>query len=141
MHSENADRVEAQNGGGGSRLLVCDDSPEERGTLSEILRRQGYEVDEAADGASALRMLNGRSYGLLVLDLQMPEVDGFEVLAYAQKHLPKLGVVLLSGLPVEEIGDGIGRLPRQELPPLLLKPLVIGQLFQVIEMTLAGELP
>ena len=41
----------------------------------------------------------------------------------------------------EEIGSGIGRLPDLELPPLLLKPIDTKQLFQVIELKLAGELP
>lgn len=141
MLPEYADRHGAGMDAEGSRLLVCDDSTDQRAALSGILRKRGYEVDEAGDGQSALRMLKARGYAMLLLDLQMPGMDGFDVLAYAQKHLPKLSVVLLSGLPAEEIGDGLERLPRHELPPLLLKPIDLGQLFRVIEMSLAGELP
>ena len=125
----------------GPRLLVCDDSDEQRNALSVLLQAHGYEVDEAADGQSALQLLKARPYAMLLLDLQMPQTDGFDVLAYAQKHMPKLSVVLLSGLAAEEIGDGLNRLPRHELPPLLLKPININQLVQIIELTLAGELP
>jgi CheY-like chemotaxis protein len=125
----------------GPRLLVCDDSADQRTALSVLLRKQGYEVDEAADGGAALRLLKSRRYAMLLLDLQMPETDGFDVLAYAQQHMPNLSVVLLSGLPAEEIGDGINRLPRHELPPLLLKPIDVTQLLKVIELSLAGELP
>jgi CheY-like chemotaxis protein len=71
----------------------------------------------------------------------MPGVDGFEVLAYLQQHRSDLPVVLLSGLPPDEIGGGIQRLPSQELPPLLLKPIDTQQLAQVVELKLAGELP
>lgn len=123
------------------RLLMCDDSPTERTSLAQILRRQGYEVDEAADGAAALLLLKTRPYDLLLLDLQMPGVDGFDVLAHVQRHHPDLPVVVLSGLPPDDIGDGLHRLPHHELPPLLLKPLDLRQLFQVIELKLAGELP
>jgi CheY-like chemotaxis protein len=123
------------------RLLVCDDSQAERCALAEVLRRRGYQVDEAADGAAAILLLKTPAHDLLLLDLQMPNVDGFDVLAHVQTHRPDLPVVLLSGLPPGEIGEGIERLPIPELPPLLLKPIDSRQLFQVIELKLAGELP
>jgi CheY-like chemotaxis protein len=123
------------------RLLVCDDSTVERAALAQILRGHGYDVDEAADGAAALRLVKSRRYDLILLDLQMPGVDGFDVLTYVQQHLTKLPVVLLSGLRPEDIGEGLHRLPNHELPPLLLKPVDTRQLFQVIELKLAGELP
>jgi CheY-like chemotaxis protein len=123
------------------RLLVCDDSAAERTALAEILRRRGYHVDEAADGAAALVFLRNPIHDLLLLDLQMPNVDGFDVLAYCQNHCPDLPVVVLSGLPPDDIGDGLDRLPIPELPPLLQKPIDSRQLFQVIELKLAGELP
>jgi CheY-like chemotaxis protein len=125
------------------RLLLCDDSGTERAALARILRDNGYEVDEAADGSAALLVLRGnrRPYDLLLLDLQMPEVDGFEVLAFVQRHRPDLAVVLLSGLPPDQIGEGLSRLPDAEFPPLMLKPIDTEQLLQVIEMKLAGELP
>jgi CheY-like chemotaxis protein len=125
------------------RLLVCDDSTTERTALARLLRERGYEVDEAADGSAALLVLRAtrRPYDLLLLDLQMPQTDGFDVLAYVQEHLPDLQVVVLSGLPPDQIGQGISRLPEAELPPLLLKPIDPEQLLQVIELKLTGELP
>ena len=103
-------------------MLVCDDSTVERSALAQILRRQGYEVDEAADGSAALRLIKGRAYDLLLLDLNMPDVDGFDVLGYVQANQSKLPVVLMSGLPHEQIGDGIQRLPHHELPAKLAYP-------------------
>jgi CheY-like chemotaxis protein len=141
MQSQRSDRQAARTDLSDSRILICDDSEIERAAVGRMLRTKGYEVDEAADGAAALQMLKRRGYNLLLLDLQMPEVDGFEVLTYVQKHQADLPVVVLSGLPPEQIGDGLQRLPQQELPPLLLKPVNTEQLFQVIELRLAGELP
>ena len=141
MQSEASDSDGGDKVGTLGRLLLCDDSLAERSSLALILRRQGYEVDEAADGAAALHMIKGRPYDLLLLDLQMPGLDGFDVLAYIQEKRAELPVVVLSGLPPDQIGDGIRRLPHEELPPLLLKPLDTQQLFQVIELSLAGELP
>jgi CheY-like chemotaxis protein len=131
----------SENDNAAFRLLVCDDSTVERSALAQILRKEGYDVDEAADGSAALALLKGRSYDLMLLDLQMPGVDGFDVLTHVQRHLTALPVVLLSGLRPEEIGDGLQRLPNHELPPLLLKPVDTRQLFQVIGLKLAGELP
>jgi CheY-like chemotaxis protein len=137
--------VDAEEAGEGSsgRLLLCDDSPTERAALARILTDRGYEVDEAADGSAALLVLRGsrRNYDLMLLDLQMPEVDGFEVLAFVQKNRPDLPVVLMSGLGANQIGEGIARLPGAVLPPLLLKPIDTEQLLQVVEMKIAGELP
>lgn len=124
-----------------ARVLIVDDSTDERRALAQILRQHGYQIDEAADGQSALVLLKGRACDLVLLDLQMPGVDGFEVLAFIQERRPELPVILLSGLPPDEIGVGIARLPSGELPPLLLKPVDTGRLLQVVQLKLAGELP
>ena len=141
MQSEMSDRETFEAGDDGWRILLCDDSSTERTSLAQILRREGYDVDEAADGAAALLLLKGRRHDLMLLDLQMPGVDGFDVLAYVQREKPDLPVVVLSGLPPEEIGDGLQRLPDHELPPLLLKPVNPDQLLDVMELQLNGELP
>ena len=124
-----------------SRLLLCDDSPIERMALAHLLRREGYEVDEAGDGESALHHLKHRSVDLLLLDLNMPELDGFGVLTYLQKHRPGLPVILLSGMPVDQIQHKMHGLPKHELPPLFIKPVDPDQLLQVVELELSGEMP
>src|SRR5438874_8143681 len=124
-----------------SRLLLCDDSPVERMALAHLLRREGYEVDEAGDGESALLHVKHRSVDLLLLDLNMPELDGFGVLTYLQKHRPGLPVILLSGMPLDQIQHKMNRLPQRELPPLFIKPIELAPLLQVVETQLSGELP
>jgi CheY-like chemotaxis protein len=124
-----------------SRLLLCDDSPIERMALASILRHEGYEVDETGDGEAALHYLKHRPIDLLLLDLNMPELDGFGVLAYLQKHRPGLPVVLLSGMPPDQIQHKMHRLPRHELPALFIKPVDPIQLLQIVELKLSGEMP
>jgi CheY-like chemotaxis protein len=125
----------------GARLLLCDDSPIERLALAHYLRSSGFEVDEAGDGKSALQFLKHRQIDLLLLDLQMPEVDGFDVLNYVAEHRKSLPVVLLSGMPPDEIQGKMDSLKERELPPLLLKPVDPEQLVEIVEMQLAGDLP
>ncbi len=81
------------------RLLVADDSPVERLALAHFLRRSGYQVAEAGDGKSALEHLKETEVDLLLLDLNMPQGDGFDVLRYLQEHRRSLPVILLSGMP------------------------------------------
>jgi CheY-like chemotaxis protein len=124
-----------------AKLLIGDDSPVERMALAYLLRTSGYDVDEAADGSATLHHLKHRPVDLLLLDLNMPEGDGFDVLAYLQKHRPGLPVILLSGMPVDQIQHKMHRLPSHELPPLFIKPIDPNQLLEVLELKLSGQLP
>lgn len=63
----------------GERLLVVDDEENLRSMLCAALRHHGFDVESAVDGAEALEMLSGASPDLVVLDVMMPGVDGFEV--------------------------------------------------------------
>ncbi len=123
-----------------SRILLCDDSPVERMALAHFLRRAGYSVDEAGDGASALEHLKNREVDIMLLDLQMPGIDGFQVLRHLQKNRRGLPVILLSGMPVDQIQQNIHGLPSQTLPPLFLKPVDLESLLSVVEFELSGGL-
>lgn len=123
------------------RLLVADDSPVERLALAHFLRRSGYQVAEAGDGKSALEHLKETEVDLLLLDLNMPQGDGFDVLRYLQEHRRSLPVILLSGMPADEIQHKMHKLPKHELPPLLIKPVLPEQLIQIVELQLSGGMP
>ena len=123
------------------QLLLVDDSPVERLALAHFLRGNGYRVDEAADGDAAILQLKHRQVDLLLLDLQMPDVDGFEVLSYVQEHRRSLPVILLSGMPPHKIQHKMNVLRERELPPLMLKPIDPEQLLGMVELQLSGALP
>ena len=131
----------AANSGSSAKVLLCDDSPIERMALAHFLRREGYQVDEAGDGATAIDLLKNAEVDAVLLDLHMPEKDGFDVLKYLQGHRRGLPVILLSGMPADEIQGEMHRLPNRELPPLFLKPIDPEQLIQILELQLSGELP
>jgi CheY-like chemotaxis protein len=124
-----------------TRVLLCDDSPVERLALAHLLRFEGYEVDEAGDGDSAIDTLKLRPIDAVLLDLNMPDVDGFAVLDYVHEHRRALPVILLSGMPLDRIQHKMNRLKNKELPPLLIKPVDTEQLLQILELQLSGELP
>lgn len=61
-------------------ILVVDDEKSIRSTLKEILEYEGYQVEEAADGAEALKLLQDKHFDLAICDIKMPKVDGLECL-------------------------------------------------------------
>jgi CheY-like chemotaxis protein len=63
---------------GPARALVIDDEPDARDLVRRLLESEGWEVDEAVDGAEALEKLRARAPRLILLDLMMPVMDGFQ---------------------------------------------------------------
>src|SRR6266566_3753259 len=82
-------------------LLVVDDIEDNRFALSRRLARQGYlNVTTAADGRQALELLNSRPFDLVLLDIMMPNVNGYEVLAAmkADERLRHIPVIMISAV-------------------------------------------
>jgi DNA-binding NtrC family response regulator len=67
------------------RVLVVDDEEIMRDVLSALLSSESYSVDLAENGAQALEMIQDKDYGVMLLDLMMPEVDGIQVLEELRK--------------------------------------------------------
>jgi Response regulator containing CheY-like receiver, AAA-type ATPase, and DNA-binding domains len=72
------------------RALIIDDDGPIRALLSMVVRRQGIKVDTARDGNEAIENLDRDDYNVVVLDLMMPHVDGYAVLAHMREHQPEL---------------------------------------------------
>lgn len=62
-----------------TRILVADDEAEIRNLLAKYLEREGWIVDTASSGRQALSLASAKEYDLVILDLMMPDIDGFEV--------------------------------------------------------------
>jgi two-component system alkaline phosphatase synthesis response regulator PhoP len=63
------------------RILIVDDDPGIRGLVRAVLSRAGYDIDEAADGGEGLAAMAKVPYDAVILDLMMPGVNGFQVVA------------------------------------------------------------
>jgi len=81
-------------------ILIADDNPVNRLLLGRGLEQQGHTVVFAAHGREALDLLRGRLFDLLLLDVLMPELDGYQVLAELKDdpHLREIPVVMTSSL-------------------------------------------
>lgn len=68
------------------RVLVVDDEPAIRALIAKVVERAGLPVDCARDGADAIAKMNERRYAVVVLDLMMPNVDGFELVQHIRER-------------------------------------------------------
>ena len=86
------------------RILVADDSVTSRMLLKNILESSGYQVATAVDGMDALTALKTREFDLVVSDVEMPRMDGFDLTSKirADKKLAELPVVLVTALGSRE---------------------------------------
>jgi hypothetical protein len=78
-------------------VLVADDSPLLVSVLAEIFRECGYSVRTAPDGFVALAMMRDRIPDILISDLNMPRMSGFELLSVVRRRFPKVAVIAMSG--------------------------------------------
>jgi DNA-binding NtrC family response regulator len=79
-----------------SRILVIDDEKSIRNTLREILEYEKYIVDDAADGATGLKLVNEHKYDAILCDIKMPNMDGIEVLTRIFE-ITDTPVIMISG--------------------------------------------
>jgi DNA-binding NtrC family response regulator len=77
-------------------VLIVDDEMNIRTTLSFALEKLNLSMDTAASGAEALKKLAEKSYGLMLLDLHMPGIDGMEVLRRVREIRPEVRVVIIT---------------------------------------------
>lgn len=103
-------------------VLVVDDSAVVRAIVSRCLARAGFFVEQAENGASALRMLAASAHDVIVTDLGMPELDGFGLLASVKKVAPSSEVIILTGTHAQDVAAAVRAL-RLGAHDYLSKPL------------------
>jgi CheY-like chemotaxis protein len=80
-----------------AKLLIVDDEPSIRLSLSQLLTEHGYSVRSADDGLSALLAIGMEIPDILLSDLHMPGMSGFELLLVVRNRFPAIGVIAMSG--------------------------------------------
>ena len=87
------------------RVLVVDDDTEIRGLLTSMLVRRNMTVDQATDGREALDLLKKNKYAVVLLDLMMPNVSGFEVLEAIENSAVQPVVLVVTAADSEQLGE------------------------------------
>src|SRR5436309_10960924 len=114
-------------------ILVVEDDPDVATILRDRLQAMGHEVMTAADGQAALDTLQHTTPSLMFLDIELPKLNGIEVLKRAHKDLPELPVVVMTAYgtiqrAVEAMKEGA--------TDFITKPFDAGQLGTVIAKAL-----
>ena len=111
------------------RVLVVDDDLMVREFMRDALSVQGYAVEEASDGLDALEQVQGSSFDAILLDMQMPKMDGWEFLkSYERLEDQRAQVVVCSAL--------VGLDPRMQHVPaagFLSKPFALSDLYECVK--------
>jgi len=88
-----------------AKILIVDDDPDVRLAIASVLNSRSYEVIEACDGREALRKVKEEKPDLMLLDLLMPEMDGFAVVKELrisqEKEYPDISVLVISSVREE----------------------------------------
>ena len=117
----------------GARVLVADDEPNARRVLEILLRKLGCEVFSAADGQAALALLQTTAIELLVTDLNMPKMNGLELLAAIRQDGHNFPVIMVTAYgTVENAVEAM----KQGAFDFIIRPLDIEQVEMVIRRAL-----
>lgn len=79
------------------KILIVDDEIDLRLLLAHELASVGYDIQEASDGAEAIELLKIHHFDLALLDIQMPTVNGIQVLKYIKENTPDTKAIMLTG--------------------------------------------
>jgi DNA-binding response OmpR family regulator len=113
-----------------ARLLVVDDDDDMRALLRRTLESDGYEVAERDRGTHVLEALRGSSFDLIVLDKEMPGLNGLDLLPLLRREFPQLPVVFVTAFGGRQVEASALRLGAASY---LEKPFRLGQLLDAID--------
>jgi len=114
-------------------VLVVDDNDSLREGVAEFLRQEGLQVDTACDGCEALERLERAVYAVLLLDYQMPRMNGVEVANELQRFASRPLVLVMTGY------DDVDRLPLDGsiVQAILKKPFELAEVAPIIHACVA----
>jgi len=100
-----------------ARILVVDDDDAVRGVLKLVLERAGYQVMAASNGIDALNIIKAQSTDLVLLDIEMPGMNGFDFcgLLRADPALRATLVVMMTGRPIDGVPEKVSAVGALEL--------------------------
>ena len=116
---------------GARGVLVVDDDPAIRAFVSELLADEGYEVKTAANGRDALAVLASWLPDVILLDLMMPEMDGWAFLTRQQLDLELVRIPVIVMSASYNLRGGAGRIAAADV---VAKPFAIDQLLAKVEV-------
>src|ERR1700741_4762729 len=116
------------------RALVVEDDPAIRRLVEKLLARLDITIDVAADGRTAIEKLRKSRYSVLILDLMIPELDGFEIIEFLKREKLRVPVAVVSAVSQQ----ALTRLDLDIVKLVISKPFDVGEFTKAI-MALCEE--
>ncbi|HEX2122150.1 MAG TPA: response regulator [Thermoanaerobaculia bacterium] len=110
------------------RILVVDDDPAVRALLEIVGRRAGFAVDTAVDGLDALEQLRANEYVIVILDLMMPRVNGYDVVQQLRSEPRRPAIVVVTAMTGAFVSD----LDPQVVQSIIRKPFDVEMMAAVL---------
>ncbi|HMJ11446.1 MAG TPA: sigma-54 dependent transcriptional regulator [Polyangiaceae bacterium] len=117
------------------RILIVDDEPSVRSGLEKLLAREGYAIDVADDGVGALAVLRERTPDLVITDLRMPNMDGYELLHRIHDEHDTIPVIVVTG--VNDVMSAVAAM-RDGAQDYVTKPVDFDALTEAMNRAFAG---
>ena len=112
-------------------ILVVEDEPASLECISHFLRKEGYVVSAARDGAEAIELMENARFDLVLTDIRMPRLDGVALALHVLSRIPTIPIITMTAFPSEDLrpiwGYGI---------PCLSKPLSLDELRSNVQRAL-----
>lgn len=113
----------------GKKILVVEDDGFSRGAMEKILESHNYETCSCATAEEAVIRLQDESFGILITDLHMPGMDGFELIRSARTIRPDLRTIMITGFPSDEIKS---KAKEERVDGFFSKPIDWDELYELL---------
>jgi DNA-binding response OmpR family regulator len=114
------------------RILLVDDEPDITSSLKIGLERNGFQVDAFNDPKRALREFKSNRYGMIFLDIRMPQMNGFELYRELRARDPEAPIAFLTAFDVYQ-NEFQKVFPNMKVDRLLRKPISISELVAYVK--------
>jgi DNA-binding response OmpR family regulator len=110
------------------RALIVEDDPAIRRLVGKLLQRRGIDIDIANDGKQAIEKIREGGYSVLILDLMIPEVNGFQIIDFVKKNQIRTPVVVVSAVSHQ----ALTKLDRDVVKLVISKPFDVEEFTRAI---------
>lgn len=117
----------------GSRILLAEDNDVNARLIVAVLERSGYEITVAVDGEQAARMGDSGDFDLILMDVNMPEVDGLEATRRIRAGQPPACNVTIVALTADDGGAMRKKCSEAGMDGYVTKPINMGELVKAVE--------
>jgi len=118
------------------KILIIDDDPEIRFTLEAVLSAEGYQVEAAETGEEAITKTEEKWFNVALIDINLPDVNGIQLLTKLVDGSPKIRKVIVTGFPT--LPNAVDAVNKQA-NAYLIKPVEISALLETIKEQLERQ--